>query len=178
MTRAHEIQHIIAAVAQGDRRAFAELYRLSSPKLYGIILRMLRQKERAAHAMRVTYARIYAQAGQYRDNEDPVCWLVAIARASALDLAREQEVDAFEPFAVETPAHDPLARPQRSPALRRLLSCLGALSEERRRVVLLAFYDGWSRNALSLYFDAPIATIKVWVARSTSEIAHCIARRP
>lgn len=179
MISPHEIHRLIAAVAKGDRRAFAELYRLSSPKLYGVILRILRRRERAAQAMRLAYARIATQASHYDGSEEPVCWLVGIARASALDIARESEVpDAFEPFEVAVPARDPLARQQRSLALRRLLGCLGALSVERRRMVLLAFYDGCSRHALSIYFDAPVASIRAWIARSTSEIAGCLARRP
>ena len=45
-------------------------------------------------------------------------------------------------------------------------------------MVLLAYNDGWSREALSVYFDAPVATVKAWLARSGSEIATCLARRP
>ena len=175
----HEIQRLIAAVAEEDRRAFAELYRLSSPKLYGIVLRMLRRPDWAARAMRLAYSRIHAQAGQYHGADDPVCWLVGIARSSALDVVREREMsDAFDRFDPQAPTADPLGQPERSPALRRLLACLGTLSEERRRMVLLAFYDGWSRHALSVYFDAPVATIQAWIARSTAEIADCLGRRP
>ena len=179
MALTRTVQDLIAQVAEDDRRALAELYRLSGAKLYGIVLRMLRRPERAEQAMRLAFVRVHAQAGQYRPSEDPVAWLVAIARASALDIARAHPDDgAFEPFDAPPAAEDPLNRPERSPALRRLLGCLGALSEERRRMVLLAYYDGWSRDALSVYFDAPGAAVKAWIARSSSEIATCLARRP
>lgn len=178
MALTREVQNLIVQVAGDDRRALAELYRLSGAKLYGIVLRMLRRPERAEQAMRLAFVRIHAQAGQYQPTEEPVAWLVGIARACALDVARAHaETTDFEPFDAPI-ADDPLRRADRSPSLKRLLGCLGALSEERRRMVLLAYYDGWGREALSVYFDAPVATVRAWIARSSSEIATCLAQRP
>ncbi|MFG1357665.1 sigma factor-like helix-turn-helix DNA-binding protein [Xanthobacter pseudotagetidis] len=179
MALTREVQDLIVRVAEDDRRALADLYRLSGTRLYGIVLRLLRRPDRAEEAMRLAFLRIHAQATQYQPEDEPVSWLVAIARASALDIARaHDEAAAFEPFHVPPAAVDPLRRRDRSSALARLLGCLGALSEERRRMVLLAYYDGWSREALSVYFDAPVATVRAWLARSSSEIATCLTRRP
>lgn len=178
MALTREVQDLIARVAEDDRRALADLYRVSGAKLYGIVLRLLRRPDRAGDAMQLAFLRIHAQAADYQPADDPVAWLVAIARASAFDIARaHEETVAFEPFDAPPGAVDPLRR-ERSPALRRLLGALGALSEERRRMVLLAYYDGWSRDALSVYFDAPVPTVRAWLARSSSEIATCLARRP
>jgi RNA polymerase sigma-70 factor (ECF subfamily) len=58
--------------------------------------------------------------------------------------------------------------------LRRLLNCLGQLEEERRRMVLLAYYSGWSREQLAAKFDAPANTIKTWLRRSLLEIRECL----
>lgn len=177
MTPARTVEALVRKVAAGDRRAFEELYRLSSPKLYGMALRILRRPQLAKSAVRRAYGRIFHEAGRYRPGEDPVCWMVNIARACALDMARETNaVDAWEAYEADSPATDPLAAADHSPELRRLLGCLGGLSEERRRMLLLAFYDGWSEDALSLYFDVPIAGVKAWIARSASEIQACLRR--
>ena len=58
--------------------------------------------------------------------------------------------------------------------LRRLLACLGRLDEDRRRMVLLAYYSGWSRDQLAAQFDAPANTIKTWLRRSLLEIRECL----
>lgn len=177
MPTSSEVASLIAAVAEGDRAAFQELYDLSSPKLYGVVLRILREHPPALEAMRRAYARIHAEAGTLTPQDEPVSWLVAIARSCAFDVARHRVAPhPFDAFAVPEPAQDPLARPEKGPALKRLLACIGNLPEERRRLVLLAYYDGWSREALSVYFDAPPAGVSAWIARSASQIAQCLAR--
>ncbi|MEP9353831.1 sigma factor-like helix-turn-helix DNA-binding protein [Xanthobacter sp. KR7-65] len=179
MTPHRKVHALVDAIAAGDLRAFEELYRLTSPKLYGLLLRLLRRPELAAEAMRQAYRRVRVEAHTLRANEDPVCWMVAIARACALDMAWRRPVgDAFEPFDAAQRGRDPLASPHRSPALTRLLTCLGRLPEERRRMMLLAFYDGWSCEALSVYFDAPVAAIRSWMGRSVSQLGDYLARRP
>jgi RNA polymerase sigma-70 factor (ECF subfamily) len=40
--------------------------------------------------------------------------------------------------------------------------------------VLLAYYDGWSREQLSVQFDKPVNTIKTWLRRSLAEIRECL----
>lgn len=179
MTPARKVHALVDAVAAGDRRAFEELYRLTGPKLYGIVLRLLRRPELAEEALRQAYGRVRAEAHALKPQEDPVCWMVAIARACALDMAWRRPVgDAFEPFDAAQRSEDPLAADRHSPALSRLLACLGKLPEERRRMVLLAFYDGWSREALSIYFDAPVAGIRAWMVRSMAQLGTCLGRRP
>lgn len=167
----------MAAVASGDRGACERLYRLSSPKLYGLVLRILRRPPLAAEAMRIAYGRIFAEAHLLRDGQDPVLWMVAIARSCALDIAREKEPsEPWDPFQPPLTAEDPLALPQRSAALKRLLASLGTLTEERRRLILLAYYDGWSREALSVLFDAPPATVRTWIARSAGQIVDGLVK--
>lgn len=179
MTPPSRIHALLDAVAGGDRRACEAVYRLSSPKIYGLTLRLVRDPELADAAMRETYGRIFAAAHQIDPREDPLCWMVAIARDCALDIVRSRPgVTSWEPFTVDEPAADPLAGDRRSIALTRLLSCLGGLSEERRRMVLLAFYDGWGRDALSVYFDVPEAVLRAWLARSVNELDVRIGPRP
>ena len=104
--------------------------------------------------------------------------MVAIARNRALDLIRkksevsiEDEPGAAEPASEEP---NPLARREMTDELRRLLACLGELEEDRRRLVLLAYYSGWSRDQLAVKFDAPANTIKTWLRRSLLQIRECL----
>jgi len=63
-----------------------------------------------------------------------------------------------------------LARREMTEELKRLLSCLGKLDPEKQRIVLLAYYSGWSREQLSTKLDIPVNTIKTWLRRSLLEI--------
>ena len=83
----------------------------------------------------------------------------------------EEEPEAMD-VAAETPA--PLARREMTEELKRLLSCLGKLDPEKQRIVLLAYYSGWSRGQLAKKLDIPVNTIKTWLRRSLLEIRGCM----
>lgn len=170
MTPHRELRELLAT--PGDSAARERVYALSAPKIYGLVLRLVRRPELAAEAMRRAYRQIFLHAARVAADPDPLVAMVVIARGEAMDVVREHGgPDAYEPFRVARPAEDPLAPPARSKALLRLLAGLGSLSEERRRMVLLAYYDGWTRDALGVYFDVPPAGVRAWLARSIQQLA-------
>jgi RNA polymerase sigma-70 factor (ECF subfamily) len=89
------------------------------------------------------------------------------------EISIEEEPEA-QNIAAETAA--PPARREMTEELKRLLSCLGKLDPEKQRVVLLAYYSGWSRDQLSTKLDIPVNTIKTWLRRSLLEIRDCMER--
>jgi RNA polymerase sigma-70 factor (ECF subfamily) len=103
---------------------------------------------------------------------------VAIARNRAIDLLRKKTEPSIEdePEALETAADapHPLARREMTEELKRLLGCIGRLDPDRQRLVLDAYYNGWSREQLSAKLDVPVSTIKTWLRRSLIEIRECL----
>ena len=174
-----ELVWLLAAVAKGDRAAFERLYVATRAKLYGIVLRILRRADLADEVMQETYLKIWNSAGQFDPAlASPITWMVAIARNRAIDMVRkksevsiEEESDVLE-VAADSP--DPLAKREMTEELRRLLACMGRLEEERRRLVLLAYYGGWSREQLAARFEKPVNTIKTWLRRALLEIRECL----
>jgi RNA polymerase sigma-70 factor (ECF subfamily) len=69
---------------------------------------------------------------------------------------------------------DPLARRALSEDLQKLLGCIGRLPPERQRLVLLAYYNGWSRERLAAELATPVNTIKTWLRRSLLEVRECL----
>jgi len=90
------------------------------------------------------------------------------------DVSIEDEPEALE---VASEAPQPLARREMTEELKRLLSCLGKLDPEKQRIVLLAYYSGWSRDQLAQKLDIPVNTIKTWLRRSLLEIRECMGPR-
>jgi len=179
MLSAQELVWLMAAVAKGDRTAFERLYAATRAKLYGVVLRILRRQDLADEVMQETYLKIWNSAGQFDPAlASPITWMVAIARNRAIDLVRkktevsiEEESDVVE-FAADTP--DPLAKREMTEELERLLACMAKLDEERRRLVLFAYYHGWSREQLAARFETPVNTIKTWLRRALRDIRECL----
>lgn len=179
MLSSQELVWLLAAVAKGDRAAFERLYAATRAKLYGVVLRILRRHDLADEVMQETYLKIWNSAGQFDPAlSSPITWMVAIARNRAIDQVRKKtEVSLDEDSAVleiAADSPDPLAKREMTEELRRLLACMGRLDEERRRLVLFAYYDGWSREQLAAKFDKPVNTVKTWLRRALMEIRECL----
>jgi RNA polymerase sigma-70 factor, ECF subfamily len=174
-----ELVWLLGAVARGDETAFERLYEATRAKLYGVLLRILGKPALAEEVMHETYLKVWKMADRFdAATASPITWMVAIARNRAIDIVRkrgdisiDEEPDAPEPAAGAPP---PLARREMTAELKRLLSCLGRLDSEKQRIVLLAYYSGWSRDQLATKLDIPVNTIKTWLRRSLLEIRECM----
>lgn len=174
-----ELVWLLAAVAKGDEVAFERLYTATRAKLFGVVLRILRRQDLAEEVIQEVYVKIWNSAGQFNPGvASPITWMASIARNRAIDVVRkkgetsiEEEPSAME-VAADTP--DPLARREMTEELRRLLECVGQLEPERQKLVLLAYYNGWSREQLATKFEKPVNTVKTWLRRSMLDIRACL----
>ena len=177
-----ELVWLLGAVARGDEAAFERLYNETRAKLYGVLLRILGRPALAEEVMQETYLKVWKMADRFDPMlASPITWMVAIARNRAIDIVRKRGDVSIEeePEALETAsdAPSPLARREMTEELRRLLTCLGKLDPEKQRIVLLAYYSGWSRDQLAQKLDIPVHTIKTWLRRSLLEIRECMGDR-
>jgi RNA polymerase sigma-70 factor (ECF subfamily) len=174
-----ELVWLLAAVAKGDQAAFEQLYAATRAKLFGVIFRILRRQDLAEEVIQEVYVKIWHGAGHFRPGvASPITWMVSIARNRAIDVVRKRNETSIEDepaamdVAAETP--DPLAQREMTEELKRLLECVGRLEPERQKLVLLAYYNGWSRDQLAEKFKTPVNTIKTWLRRSMLDIRECL----
>ena len=94
MATRDELEHWIARTAQGDRVAFRALYHHTSAKLFGLNLRLLKDRAEAEDALQEIYVKVWHAAGGYRANgHSPMTWLIAVARNHAIDRLRRRRGD-------------------------------------------------------------------------------------
>ena len=60
-----EIGELIAHTALGDRRAFSRLYDRTSAKLFGVCLRILRERMQAEDALQEIYVKVWRNAATF-----------------------------------------------------------------------------------------------------------------
>lgn len=176
-----DLARLMMRVAKRDRAAFAELYSATSAKLYGVTLRILNQREIADEVLQEVYVKIWERAGDFDAAQgSPISWMAAIARNRALDELRRKrsfvQDSAAEVLEVPDPAILPSEAAERSEDYRRVERCLDRLEPDRRDMVRLAYLEGWSREQLSIRFDAPVATIKTWLHRSLIKLRDCLGQ--
>ncbi|MGH8516908.1 MAG: sigma-70 family RNA polymerase sigma factor, partial [Panacagrimonas sp.] len=162
------------------------LYDLTSPILYGLLLRMLRQPERAQEALQDCYLRVWHRAETYSVAKgEPIGWLIGVARYRALDALRSRrgsEIPSMPldsaTIVAQSPAMEfepgPEDRAVEREGLDRLLRCMRGLSEVQRKSVLLAYYEGYSHTELAQAMGAPLGTVKAWIRRGLARLRVCL----
>ncbi len=84
-----ELVKALVATGREDRAAFRQLYALTSAKLFGICLRICRERQAAEDVLQEVYAIIWRRAGAYEPGQtSPFAWLATIARNRAIDYHR------------------------------------------------------------------------------------------
>ncbi|MGL4397781.1 MAG: sigma-70 family RNA polymerase sigma factor [Hyphomicrobium sp.] len=175
-------QHIIALlarVARKDRDAFGELYRATSAKLYGIILRILHRRDLADEVLQEVYVKVWERAGDFNPSKaSPITWLASIARNRAIDEVRRKTPSSLEDHpeildvaSDELGALDTVLRGEDG---QRLAECLSRLEPDRQHMVTLAYCEGLSREELGIRFGQPANTIKTWLRRSLAQLRTCL----
>lgn len=182
-----QLNNWIRGAALKDALAFRNLYDASSPRLYGLALRILRRRELAEEALQESFVSIWHHARDYQDElAAPMTWMSTIVRNKAFDVLRRhrQEVEldgeGFDDTVMATlrdPAANPAEALELSSEARALAACMAVLEEKHRRAVGLAFFNDLSHSEVASQLALPIGTVKTWIRRSLSRLQSCLTGR-
>ncbi|MCB1328816.1 MAG: sigma-70 family RNA polymerase sigma factor [Maritimibacter sp.] len=180
MTHAEDdIDAGLRAVAGGDRAAFRRIYRSASSKLFGIALRICRDRAFAEEAVQDTFMDIWRTAGTFDSTRgSAMAWMSVIARNRAIDVLRRHGRHGAKAVAdgeaVLPQLPDPRAATDGGVAHMALVACLEALDQPARDMVLRAYYLGETREDLAARFDAPVNSVKTWLRRALQALKGCL----
>jgi RNA polymerase sigma-70 factor (ECF subfamily) len=170
------LEALLEATSRGNHAAFRSLYEATAPKLLGVVLRIIRNRQVAEEVLQETFVKIWQNAERFSPEVGlPMAWLSAIARNRAIDRIRAEKIEQSR-----APDDDRilerLAAPAASdPTMRETLrTCLDRLDEEARNCVVLAYCSGLSREELAERFRRPVGTIKTVLHRSIKLLRACL----
>jgi RNA polymerase sigma factor (sigma-70 family) len=184
--RSAALAALLARVALGDQRAFAQLYRQASAHLYAVAVRIVRNGSVAEEVLQEAFVSVWHHAATYNAaKSQPMTWLTSIVRNRCLDHLRKREVDtvALAPADNDdgTSAWDP---PSGGPTAVELLeagadarairNCIDALDAGPRQAIALAFFHGLSHGELAAQLREPLGTVKSWVRRGLERLRRCL----
>jgi len=173
-----DIADLIARTALRDRSAFRQLYDRTSAKLFGVALRILRDRAEAEEALQEIYVKIWQRADRYvMGGYSPISWLVAVARNHALDIVRArrpQADDIDEALDIADAGPNPEQATLESHERARIDKCLGELEPARADAVRGAYLDGYSYEELAERHKVPLNTMRTWLRRSLIKLRECL----
>jgi RNA polymerase sigma-70 factor (ECF subfamily) len=175
-----EFAALITRIARRDDAALAELYDLTSAKLYGLARAVLGSSADAEEIVCDVYVQVWQTAASFDSARGSVlAWLLVICRSRALDLLRQRRVRgelvtqsamADEGSLVNSP-EDVLRQFQEGTAVHRAMAALTPL---RRQLVALAFFKGFSHQEIAQAVDLPIGTVKSHLRRSLQSLRNAL----
>jgi len=179
---ADELADLLARTALRDQRAFQRLYELTSPRLLGMLLRLVRSRAIAEEILQECFISIWQHAGSYMaTRSQAMTWITSIVRNRALDYLRSpkhtntaytSDDDAIDNIADDAPdALDHLLAAVESRALR---DCFAALDPNQLMSITAAFYRGLTHEQVAAEFGAPAGTVKSWIRRGLERLRRCI----
>ena len=180
---------LVARAALGDRQAFAQVYRLTSAQVLGVVLRILPERGVAEEVTQEVYVTLWQQAGHYDLQRASVMgWLVTMARHRAIDVYRRRQARpevALTPHAddEEPPEHrvpdeaaGPLQLLEDASEKARIDCCMAQLSQAQRQSIALAYYQGQSQAEVAEQLRQPLGTVKSWIRRGLLLLRDCLGQ--
>ena len=174
-----ELNRLLQQAGRNDQQAFAELYRRTSSKLFGVCLRMLRDRGEAEEVLQETYTTVWRRAASFdAAKASAITWLVTLSRNKAIDRLRQHREELLhDPSKLDEAVDEqptPAAGAETSQEYQRLQQCLDELEPQQQSSVREAFFTGATYNELATRCKVPLGTMKSWIRRSLLQLRTCL----
>jgi RNA polymerase sigma-70 factor (ECF subfamily) len=175
---------LVRRVARGDRDAFATVYDLTKSRVFGLVVRVLRDAGYSEETTQEIYLEVWRTASEYDPAKgSALAWLMTMAHRRAIDRVRSEQAGSrresrygaatAEP--VSAAAHDPVADSAiAGDERRRVAECLDALTDAQRQCIELAYYQGLTYSEVSQRLAANLSTIKSRIRDALRGLRNCL----
>ena len=175
----HDIE-LLKAIAAKDAAALAMLYDRYRVILFGLLMRILNNREEAEDVLQEVFLQVWRKAADFDQNRGrPFTWLVTLARSRGIDRlrtlsARERLAEAGAREASEQTsdaATDAFKSEQRG----LVTNALAQLPDEQKRPIMLAYFDGLTQSEIATRLGAPLGTVKTRMRTGLIKLREMLA---
>ena len=169
---------LLVQIAKGDQDAFARMYDLLSPRVFGLILRVLVDRAQSEEVLQEVFLEVWQSAGRFAPNRGQGrSWVLTIAHRRAVDRVRSAQASTDRDAKIGTRdldvAYDRVAEQvELKIEGERLATALSTLPEAQREALTLAYYGGYSQSEIAALVGAPLGTVKTRMRDGLSRLRH------
>ncbi len=174
--RAAQDVELISRYLTGDVAAFDELMAAHEDRVFGICLRMLRDRDAALDATQDTFLTVFRKADRYKAEAAFSTWLHRVAMNTCYDHLRKQKRRRADPLPehhdpVDVTAEAGFASADLRPSIE---DALAELSPEFRAPIVLVDMEGLALEQAAEILEVPTGTVKSRLFRARRRLAEIL----
>jgi len=156
---------LLKAIAARNEAALAQLYDRYRAILFGLLMRILNNREEAEDVLQEVFLQVWRKATDFDENRGrPFTWLVTLARSRGIDrlrtLAARERVAETSAREVSEDISDAATDAFKSEQRGLVTKALSQLPDEQKRPLMLAYFDGLTQSEIAARLGAPLGTVK------------------
>jgi RNA polymerase sigma-70 factor (ECF subfamily) len=161
-----DLADLLRRSARGDEAAFAELYDATSRRLFGLVLRIVRDPAMSEEVTQEVYLDVWRHCARFDpERGSAMSWLMTIAHRTAVDRVRASEASrrrdvAHAATSQEVDFDTTAEAAQASLEAQRVRRALTTLTDAQRSAVELAYLGGYTHTEVARLLDLPLGTAK------------------
>lgn len=152
------LDQYIFEIANGNHDSLSSLYNITSKRVYGFILSMVKNKHDAEDILHDTYINIYHSSINYKSTDKPISWILGIARNLSLLKLRDNRKStsiAYEDFEENIDYQKDISIEEKL-VIREFMEIL---SLEEREIVYLQAIAGFKHREIAQLLQMPLPTV-------------------
>lgn len=168
-------KELVLLLKVNDKAAFEYLYDHYAAGLYGIVRRIVKDDDKADDVMQDSFIKIWRKIAYYdTDRGTLFTWMLNITRHTAIDRIRADarfDSNLNWDFVSEDDLHASSSSAPTSQAIANdLKAFVCKLGPEKRQLIELLYFEGYTHQEASEYLCLPIGTVKSRVRKALSEL--------
>ena len=161
-----QLVELLKACSLGEEAAFAKLYDATAARLFGLVLRTVRDRAQAEEVTQDAYLDIWRNSARFDpDRGSAMSWLMTIGHRKAVDRVRSAEAarrrdTAYEARDQAVPFDQTAEDAHRNLDAQRVQKALETLTPTQRGALELAYFGGYTHREVATMLDLPLGTAK------------------
>jgi len=163
---APDLAEMLKLSGRGDREAFAQLYDATSSRVFGLAVRVVRDRAQAEEVSQEAFLEIWRTASRFDpERGSPLAWMLTIAHRKGVDRVRSAQASTRRDTTYHQQNHsidhDATADAvQSSLEAQRVRGALRSLTAVQREALELAYLGGYTHTEVARMLDLPVGTAK------------------
>lgn len=171
---------VIKAIAARDEAALALLYDRYRVVVFGLLMRILNNREEAEDVLQEVFLQVWRKADDFDETRGrPFTWLVTLARSRGIDrlrsLATRERITEAGAKEVSEEVSDAASDTFKSEQRGLVNSALAQLPEEQKRPLMLAYFEGLTQSEIATNLGAPLGTVKTRMRSGLTKLRELLA---